>query len=318
MVSVNGRVGFADSVRTPTALVWNKSARPRVAATMPESVAPSKLRRVAGSALLLGSAGVIAAAAVGEHSPWTLGFVAALVAAAAVGISHRSVLIQFFSRGIAWFALTPTALAAILSIVDRDGSTEVVLLVLAAAMGGGLFLARPMLHTESARREFAPVRFRRLLMAGAVSSVATGIMTAFSGVFLAVNHSAAGGLSLVLAGTMLASAHLVARMRSFGLILGMANAAAVCLTSIGLSFSGLSALWLAILALPGLLMAVPVLLRGRTRREPAHVGLVTLAAEPAISGVRVAVDEQEAALCEELPVPAEEVALRPAAQSTAL
>jgi hypothetical protein len=247
-------------------------------------------RTFASTALLLASAGGLMGVAVHEHEPWFFGGLAALLALAAAGIGRRSIVAQVLSRGVAWTLFGPAALGSVLSLV-LDGRTELAAMALAAASGLALVLGRPMLHTPSARAQFAPVRFRRWLLAGAVASVTVAVATGMVGVaFSAMGELSAGAPLLLLSGALAASGVGVARMRSWGVLLGMVTSAVLC--SVAMAFQRADTTFLALAGLPGLMLTLPVLLRGAARPPPPGLADIVAASAPA-PRLRIAEDEAD-------------------------
>jgi hypothetical protein len=221
-----------------------------------------RARSFAATVSLLAAAGGLVGVAVHESQPWLFGGMSALAVLAAAGMSRRSVVAQILARGAAWTLFGPSALGAVVSLVF-DGRFEGIPWAFAGASGLALLLGRPMLHTDQARAEFAPVRFRRWLLAGAVASVAVAAATGIIGaLFVSVGELGSGSALLALTGALLASGVGVARMRAWGVLLGMLSSAVVCVTALALQHHAAGVL-LATAALPGLMLSVPVLLRGR-------------------------------------------------------
>ncbi|HEY5241793.1 MAG TPA: hypothetical protein VIJ22_10020, partial [Polyangiaceae bacterium] len=131
---------------------------------------------------------------------------------------------------------------------------------------------RPTLHTDAAKAEFSPVGYRRTFLAGAVASVTTSVVAAtFAAEQLEWLHRGHGLALLALSAALLASAVGVVRMRSWGVLLGMVTSVAVLGAAL---FSGnaLTAMGLALAAIPGALLASPLVaarLRRSTPRLPA-------------------------------------------------
>jgi hypothetical protein len=181
---------------------------------------------------------------------WGMAGVTALVAAGAVGLSRRGVVTQVLSRGVAWVVLTPMffAFADALRWGRWPAAGEV---FFAASSGAALLLARPALHTQAARAEFAPYAHRRLFLAGAVASATAGLVAAMGAAGM---HSFALG---ALAFALLASAVGVARMRAWGVLLGIVASVA----SLGAALIVRDAseiVWLALAAAPGLMLGATV------------------------------------------------------------
>jgi len=287
---------------------WNKVAPARVTQGMTKP-GISSARLLAAKASLVASAGGVAALGIARSEPWWLylGGSAAL-ALAAVGLGRRSVVAQVLARGTAWALCAPSLLATSL-LLYYGWRPDLGILGLAATSALALRLARPMLHTETARAEFAPVVYRRWLLAGGVASVAAASACAIASVAgVADGEYAPAAAIFVLGASLLASAIAVVRMRGWGLLLGMANAVAVGI--VAMFHRGDEAMSIGALAIPGLMFALPVLVR----RAPAEAAPsaarsypAELAAEPASRNVRVATAPSAGSLDQDLDeVPTEE------------
>jgi hypothetical protein len=142
-----------------------------------------------------------------------------------------------------------------------------------------------MLHTEEARREFAPNAFRRWLLAGATASAATGMVSAMAGLDM-IGWRPATALALATVGLALVAAAIgVARMRAWGILLGG-------LTSFGALAGGLvlhdaAGFALSLAAVPGLMLVLPVLLARRDRARANAVSYVRVAEAGASSDLPV-------------------------------
>jgi hypothetical protein len=220
----------------------------------------SLARRVLASASLAVSAAGLGSLAFDEArlaSPAVL-VVAAVVGGAAVGLSRRSVVAQVLSRGVAWFVLAPMLLGVAESIARQSlpdgrgvffGTTSAV----------ALLLARPALHTETARAEFSPVAYRRVFLAGAAASIMTACALTFFALqllFVASVFSLGLGLCALSAG-LVASAVGVLRMRGWGVLLGGLTS----LAALGGAFFATNvfvALGLVLTAIPGMVLASPL------------------------------------------------------------
>src|SRR5262249_21272715 len=141
-----------------------------------------------------------------------------LVAVAAVGLSWRSMFVRVASRGVLWLIL----LAAANQPLAAPRLLEYYLWGVGA--GGGPCLSRASLEGEQARRAFAPVAYRRLLLGGAVASTAMATMVGLCALHFLLtatwyDHSMVfGGTALgALAIAFVMSAHGVLRLRAWGL-----------------------------------------------------------------------------------------------------
>lgn len=219
--------------------------------TAPASV--PVLRRVLASASL-GAASVGLGVLAIRNLPfggWDILGVAGLVAAGAVGLSRRGVVAQVLSRAVAWIVLAPMVFNLVASLHNRqrlDGMT----LFFAATSAGSLLLARPALHTASARAEFAPAAHRRLFLAGAVASVMAGLVAGLNAL-----PTMSWSMTL-LAGALVAAGVGVARMRSWGVLLGLATS---LVAVVGAFFARheLTALAFVLAAMPGAFLGATVL-----------------------------------------------------------
>lgn len=277
--------------------------------TIPHDRVP-RARRLALTAALFATSGVLGATAL---SDWHSGGVALLVptalfALAAVAALSKRLIAQLAARATAWLTLVSTALVSLVVLLDAGTLREVgIPLGIAAASAAGLWLSRPLVHTREAHAPFAPVRFRRTFLAGSTASFATAMTTAL-GAIAALGSGAATaglGLSAVTLG-LVAAAVGVLRMRGAGVLLGGATAVASLLAAL---VTGAPAL--AMLAVPGALLTLPVLLARLVPEAPAAAPARIDAAD----AVRVAlsepaVDALEAADADAAAAPAHVVAAR--------
>jgi hypothetical protein len=280
----------------------NKPMPSSVPSQMPKDVAISRVRRLAGPAALIGTAGGLAAIAVHDRHwgiEWGLLAFAGLVGLAGVGLSRRSMSMQMLSRATAWVVLAPTALVTAVSTMGSH-STEWTAALLAAGSGAALLLARPMLHTKEARADFAPTSWRKWLLAGATASAAIGIVTGALGLDSFHWHPASAVGLVALAVSLIASAIGVVRMRAWGILLGAATSFAVLLAaSIKHDAAGLA---LSLTAIPGFMLLLPVLIAKRQRakaeaassftRVASHVSYDDVSGDQP-SRVRIATDSRD-------------------------
>ena len=243
------------------------------------SVAPA--RRFLATASLAATAARLATLV-----SWDRGILAyaVVVGAAAVGLSRRSVLAQVFARGIGWGVLIPMVLATAESLWSRhlpDARSAFFLTTSAAA----LLLARPALHTAEARAEFSPVGYRRVFLAGSVAAVTVGSTVGlFAAEALRWGETRIAFALSALAASLLASAAGVVRMRAWGVLLAMVTSAAALAVGL-LSGSEVVAFGLALGALPGVLLASPLVgARLRHALRPGAVCNAPLPAEVRIGG----------------------------------
>jgi hypothetical protein len=248
---------------------WNKSRGPDVRPTSMGNLAePTSLRRAAG-ALTLGGAAlglVYAGATESDFLDLARALLAmgALTGAASVMLLRRTVLAQVMARGFSWLLFLPAA-SGVLEELLRGRIPDVRPTAFMATVGASLLLARPNLFSAEARREFAPVGYRRLFLAGAIASVTAGLATgaAFVGSLLGRGHEELwlGALS----GVMLATALGVVRMRAWGVLLGIVTSSAMMVGAL-LHLNDFTGTGYVLGALPGLLLAAPLLL-ARLRPE---------------------------------------------------
>lgn len=250
----------------------NKRSRSSVPTRMPTDPAISPRRRLLGSAALVATAGGLAAIAVHdvEWTEWGLLACAGVVGAAGVGLARRSMSAQVLARGTAWTVLVPSALVALVSTLS-GGHPEWMAAALTAGSGGALFLSRPMLHTAEAKARFAPNRFRRWLLAASTASVTTGLVTGLFALDAMRWHPGAGIPLLALSLSLIGSAVGVVRMRAWGILLGALTSAFALLTAAAFMHDA-EGLALALTAIPGFMLLLPVLIaqRDRARDETAQ------------------------------------------------
>jgi len=266
---------------------------------MPSKTPMSPIRRLLGPAAMIAASGGFLAIAIHERVsgiPWELIAFSGAVALAGVGLSRRSMTMQLLSRAMAWLVLVPSAMVGTLSLVS--GHTEWAAAAFAAASGGALLLARPMLHTADAHAQFAPSAFRSWLLAGATASAAAGLLTGAAGLDSFHFHSGfpAAALGLVALGvSLLASAVGVIRMRAWGILLGAATSMVTVLAA--LWHHDAAGFALALAAIPGFMLLLPVLIAKRDRAKAEAASFTRVSAyvgheEPA--RIRVAADSSDA------------------------
>lgn len=260
-------------------------------------------RRLAASAAMLGTAGMFGYLAwVTRHfvTDWTLIAFTGLVGAAAIGISRKSLFPQLASRALGWAIFVPAAMWASLSTLG--GRPDTFGVVMALTSGASLFLARPLLATKEAYASFAPTSFRNWFLAAATA------MTGMAGIFglmaweMARPHSIVSAILAGLTSLALASSVVgVLRMRAWGVLLAVASSLGMIVSMPFMDAGG--AFGMALAALPGLLMGVPVAvaMRDRAKADRVRVAAVASEAEALPSRVRVAVEE-DATLDDERPV----------------
>jgi hypothetical protein len=234
----------------------------------------------------LAAAGSLVAAGVGwlgvPHMGPRIGVgltVVAFLAAALIG--RRSVLAQILGRGAAWFGF-------ILALTGTIAFYYPILAAITVATGAGLLLSVPLLHTEGARAEFAPARFRRTFLAAATSAVASATVAGGSGLaMLAYEPGAAWIAWLAIAAGFVGAAVGVVRMRAWGVMLGVLTSTAMLVAA------AVMPTWrevLLVLAAPGALFALPVLLArlGLTLEDRAGPPAMRVSVAPA--ALRIAAD----------------------------
>jgi hypothetical protein len=193
---------------------------------------------------------------------------AGAIALAGVGIGRKSVLAQVLSRGVAWLVFVAGVFA---TLADH----HLPLAALGTAAGAALLLSRPLLHTESARAEFAPMRFRRSFLAAATGTVTFAALAGGGALeYLRAGQLTAGVAWAAITASLLGAAIGVVRMRAWGVLLG-------AVTSIVMvAAAALVPAWrepLVWLAAPGALLALPVLLArlGAGGSDPPAVRVAT-------------------------------------------
>jgi hypothetical protein len=251
------------------------------------------VRRTAASAALAASSVGFAWASTSEHDffslRWGLVGMAALTGAAAVGLLRRGVLPQVLSRAVAWVVCLP-ALAGVAESLLYGRVPDFTGGAFAASTGAALLLSWPNLYTDEARREFAPVAYRRTFLGGAVAAAAAGTIAALAALGNLVWGQPRVGLELgALAAVMLATTLGVVRMRAWGVLLGLVTSVAM-LVGAALHLGDFMAWGLALAAVPGLLLSAP-LLASRLRAEPPTGPVPARSRAVAPPPVRVRVEE---------------------------
>jgi|GEM_PF-2206534 len=250
---------------------------------MSKSTAVSTPRRLAGSAALLATAAGLGTIAVHDLHwiEWALLGCSGVVAVAGVGLARRSLLTQVLSRATAWLVFAPAAMVTAVSAVVSHSHVDLVAAGLAATSGAALLLARPMLHTAEAKATFAPVGYRRWLLAASTAASAAGLtagMIAFD--MMRWSGDRAAGLAIGALGvSLLASAVGVLRMRAWGILLGAATSIATLLAA--LVVRDAASLVFALAALPGMMLALPVLLAKRARDKDVSAARTRVAFDEA-------------------------------------
>lgn len=198
-----------------------------------------------------------------------------------------SITMVALARAAVWAMFLPTAYASLLLASMGHGPPLRLVVQMALAIAA-LVVTRPLLSTERARAEFAPLALRPWFLASAIGSMASGIMLARAAEAFAHFHVLARdaiGLAVLAIPFFIAGVG-VLRMRSWGIILG----ALAALASIPI------VAWIRdpIFAAPVLLTSIPAALMGALvaiarLRQPAPIVQHRVAAD-----VRVAIEEEEA------------------------
>ena len=243
----------------------NKPGSSSVPTRMPTNTAMAPARRLGASAALVATAGGLAAIAVHDMHwiEWGLLAFSGAVGLAGVGLARRSMTAQVLSRGMAWTVLAPSVLVTIFSLFG--GHTEWMAAALTAGSGGALLLSRPMLHTPEARAQFAPTSFRRWLLAGATAAAGAGIVAGVFGLDSVKWHIGTAIPLIALSLSLLASAVGVVRMRAWGILLGSLTSIVTFVAAMALHDA--AGLALALAAIPGMMLILPVLLAKRERAK---------------------------------------------------
>jgi len=230
-------------------------------------------------------------------------FLGGLVTTGAVLIGRRGVVSQVLGRGAAWTVLGPCLVAAAVVLGLDHTLPDAGLLATIAAAAGALALTRPMLATDEAKAAFAPLAFRRSLLFASYAAVAYAIGLGTAVVDLVgrswqelswLGHWV--GLPL-LAGSLLASAVGVARMRAWGVLLGACASVLALVVGATARDGGLGTA-IATAALPGAMMVGAIIAaRWRASKAPRGAGArVRIASGPEPTTqralLRIAVDDE--------------------------
>lgn len=253
---------------------------------MPGQLVPAARTARTGHTRRLLATASLGAAAVGfaTMARWdalVLAF-AAVVGAGAVALGRRGVLSQVLGRGVAWLVLAPSMLGVAEALWYRHLPDARVALFTASS-AAALLLARPALHTAEACAEFAPVRYRRLFLGGAVASAMTGTAAlGFAAEALRWGEGRIGVGLAALGAALVASAVGVVRMRAWGVLLAMVTSLGTLAAALLSGDEGV-AIALALAAIPGALLAAPLLAArveaGRGRTSARGRGPAAAAAE---------------------------------------
>lgn len=234
----------------------------------PTEVSP--LRRAAAAATLGATAVGLAVSGATEHDfrdlRWGLMGLAAVTGVASLALLRRSVLAQVMARGVSWLLFLPVSAGVIETLLYGRlpplGPTAFM-----ATVGASLLLARPHLGTAEARREFAPVAYRRVFLGGAIAAVTVGLAAGAGWLGDLIWGGHAEAWLGVLSAAMLATALGVVRMRAWGVLLGAVTWVAMLVEAV-LHASNFEGAGFALAALPGVLLTAP-LLAARLRPEPS-------------------------------------------------
>ncbi|HEY8073258.1 MAG TPA: hypothetical protein VIF62_04095 [Labilithrix sp.] len=262
-------------------------------------MAISRARRLAASAALFGASGGLGWVALRDRF-WGLNpllvIVTLSVALAGIAIARKSVLAQIGARAVAWSVALPMAVIATLELATRSSPDRLVWF-LAATTGSALLLGRPMLHSDEAKRDFAPVRYRRTFLAGATASATTALFAGAASLDLANAHQwgAAFGIG-ALATSLVASAFGTLRMRGWGILLGATTSAISFLMA--LLVHDAASIPLALAAIPGALLALPIAASRLGKPTEARMR-VEAAAPPRIRVAPEVAEEDDVPACVE-------------------
>lgn len=196
-----------------------------------------------------------------ELIDWSLLAFAGVVGAAGVGLARRSMTAQVLSRATAWIVLAPSAVIA--AFLALSGRPEWVSAAMAAGSGGALLLARPMLHSAEATAQFHPSSYRRQLLAGATGSASAGIVTGLVAFEAMRSHPDTAIPLAAFALALIASAVGVVRMRAWGILLGGLTSAIALFAA--MMMHGATGVAMALTAIPGFMLLLPVLIARRER-----------------------------------------------------
>jgi hypothetical protein len=281
-------------------LRWNKEAGPCVGlsmemkrASMPESPSRALARRTAATVCLgatsLGFVWLSTQERVFQSATWGLLGMATLTMFGAGMLLASSLRAQVFGRAVAWVVFLPSV-ASLLAELLASGRAELAELPFAAASGLALLLGYPSLTSPEARREFAPVAYRRSFLSGAIASATAGIVAAL----VAAGDLLLGGgrhemaVFTTLAAVLLTTSWGVMRMRAWGVLLG-ASTSLVMVGAAVLSRNEWSGLAYGLAGLPGLMLTLPLLM---ARLRPAETAPSHAFAAPAGAAVRVRAAEK--------------------------
>lgn len=236
------------------------------------------LRSVAAS-VSLGSAGAyLASSAI--HDGWLPLFMGGAILGGAALMSRRTAVAQVLARGVAWAVIVPAVLATTLA-ATHGGPIVGTFLVAPALAALALVLGHPQRSRDALAGTFDPLAFRSWLLASATSSVALGLFASSLGLAFVSAGLGADGCALIALGLFqLAAGVGVARMRSWGVLMGGVAALLSVVVALKVAFIGLP---MAAGVVPGAMMISAIL---AARAGLGRAETVTRLAAPA--RVRVA------------------------------
>lgn len=187
------------------------------------------MRRILASLLLAGAGAYHVVRAVAEPDAAQRIASGILLGVAALAILRKSAVAQVFARGVAWSLILPVA------VIELMVGGFVPTLGWSATTGAAilaLVLARPMLHTPEVRRAFDPVAFRSIFLGIASISVAVAIaMAQLGGAFASVGLLSIAIPALALSVPVGLAGYGIAKMRGWGVLLGIATSIAAAITT---------------------------------------------------------------------------------------
>jgi hypothetical protein len=217
--------------------------------------------------------------------------IAGVLVAGAIGLSRRSILPQVLGRAVAWGLLTPMAIAVVVTPLF-GGTVEPSGVLMGAAAAAALLLARPGLHTAEARAEFAPIRYRRLFLAGAVASAMNACAAALYATVTYLDGEMRPALGCAAVATALLVTTIgVVRMRAWGVLLALVTAFGA-LVAMLLGQSEWLTVTSVLTALPAILLGLPLALarlRVPSEQDVAQAPALQAAFLPQVDDVGVRV-----------------------------
>jgi len=136
------------------------------------------------------------------------------------------ILLTAIARAIVWAALLPNFYVTVLLLLAMGHAPPLRTIVEMALAVGALVVTRPLLATERARSQFAPLALRPWFLASAIGAMATGITLArlaqsFSHFPMLARDTI--GLAVLAVPLVVAGAGVI-RMRAWGVVLGALTA----------------------------------------------------------------------------------------------